>query len=314
MRILNRVGGLGLREAYQCIKAISKKKLETIAKFKEEYLDGARERNIDVEIADGLFVLITKFAGYGFNKSHSTAYGLVSYQTAFLKAHYPYEFMAALLSCGMESSERMQEHTDDARRQGIEIIPPDVNRSHVEFAVEVAPDGTKCVCFGLGAVKGLGEDAMASMVAARDDGGPFKDIYDLAERVDPKAMSKGVLEVLIKAGALDNLGPNRGQHMQAIENAVSGAAKKAKDKARGQRSLFGDEGGGGGDAEDDGPATLPDAEDWTQAQKLAAEKEVFGFYLTSHPLTQLGDRLTRLVGNTNRELADLDDGTEVIIG
>jgi len=314
MRILNRVGGLGLREAYQCIKAISKKKLETIAKFKEEYLDGARERNIDVEIADGLFVLITKFAGYGFNKSHSTAYGLVSYQTAFLKAHYPYEFMAALLSCGMESSERMQEHTDDARRQGIEIIPPDVNRSHVEFAVEVAPDGTKCVCFGLGAVKGLGEDAMASMVAARDEGGPFKDIYDLAERVDPKAMSKGVLEVLIKAGALDNLGPNRGQHMQAIENAVSGAAKKAKDKARGQRSLFGDEGGGGGDAEDDGPATLPDAEDWTQAQKLAAEKEVFGFYLTSHPLTQLGDRLTRLVGNTNRELADLDDGTEVIIG
>jgi len=314
MRILNRVGGLGLREGYKCIKAISKKKLSIIAKFKEEYLAGARERDIDVEIADGLFTLIEKFAGYGFNKSHSTAYGLVSYQTAYLKAHYPAEFMAALLSCGMESSDRMSEHTDDARRQNIEIVPPDVNRSFVEFAVDTSVgEGEMCVFFGLGAVKGLGEEAMGALVAAREDGGPFRDIFDLAERVDPKCMSKGILEVLIKAGALDNFGPNRGQHMAVIERAVGSATQKARDKARGQKSLFGDDPEDGDDG-DGGESGLPEAEDWPQAQKLAAEKEVYGFYLTSHPLTQVADRISRLVAHSNRELADLEDGEEVLIG
>ena len=312
MRILNRVGGIQLRQAYQCIKAISKKKLATIAKYKEEYINGAKERDIDVSIAESLFNLIEKFAGYGFNKSHSTAYGLVSYQTAYLKAHYPYEFMAALLSCGMEDSNRIQEHTEDARRQAIEVVPPDVNRSHVEFAVEQDDDGTQRVLFGLGAVKGLGEDAMAALVAARKAGGPFKDIFDLAERVDSKSLSKGVLEVLIKAGALDNFGPNRGQHMAAIERAVGSAIQKAKDKARGQKSLFGDEPAG-----DDGTpeeVSLPEAEDWTQAQRLAAEKEVFGFYLTSHPLTQVASRLKRLVTHLNKDLGELEDGEDVLIG
>jgi DNA polymerase-3 subunit alpha len=312
MRILNRVGGIPLRQAYQCIKAISKKKLATIAKYKEEYINGAKERDIDVSIAENLFNLIEKFAGYGFNKSHSTAYGLVTYQTAYLKAHYPYEFMAALLSCGMEDSNRIQEHTEDARRQGIEVVPPDVNRSHVEFAVEQDEDGAKRVFFGLAAVKGLGEDAMAALVAAREAGGPFRDIFDLAERVDSKSLSKGVLEVLIKAGALDNLGPNRGQHIAAIERAVGSAVQKAKDKARGQKSLFGDEPAG-----DDGEpeeVSLPEAEEWTQAQRLAAEKEVFGFYLTSHPLTSVADRLNRLSTHKNRELGELEDREEVLIG
>ena len=312
MRILNRVGGIPLRQAYQCIKAISKKKLATIAKYKEEYIEGAKERDIDVSIAVNLFNLIEKFAGYGFNKSHSTAYGLVSYQTAYLKAHYPYEFMAALLSCGMEDSNRIQEHTEDARRQGIEVVPPDVNRSHVEFAVEQDDDGAQRVLFGLGAVKGLGEDAMAALVTAREKGGPFSDVFDLAERVDSKSLSKGVLEVLIKAGALDNLGPNRGQHMAAIERAVGSAVQKAKDKARGQKSLFGDEPAG-----DDGEpeeVSLPEAEDWTQAQRLAAEKEVFGFYLTSHPLTQVASRLKRLVTHQNKDLGELEDGEDVLIG
>ena len=312
MRILNGVGGIPLRQAYQCIKAISKKKLAIIAKYKEEYIDGAKERDIDVAIAENLFNLIEKFAGYGFNKSHSTAYGLVSYQTAYLKAHFPHEFMAALLSCGMESSDRIQEHTDDARRQGIEVVPPDVNRSFVEFAVEQGEDDTKRVLFGLGAVKGLGEEAMASLVEAREKGGPFTDIFDLAERVDPRWMTKSVLEILIKAGALDNLGPNRGQHEAAIERAVGSATQKAKDKARGQKSLFGDDSPG-----DDGGSeevTLPEAEEWTQAQRLAAEKEVFGFYLTSHPLTQVAPRIRRLVSHRNFDLGELEDGEEVLIG
>ncbi|MBI1313408.1 DNA polymerase III subunit alpha [bacterium] len=340
MRILNRVGGLPLRQAYQCIKAISKKKLETIAKYKEEYLDGARERDIDVSIADNLFNLIEKFAGYGFNKSHSTAYGLVSYQTAYLKAHYPSEFMAALLSCGMESSDRIQEHTDDARRQGIEIIPPDVNRSFADFQVDLSPPveqtskgkrdrkaaaaeasnesvsskpALKPVLFGMSAIKGLGEEACQAIVEAREAGGPFRDIFDLAERVDSRWMTKAVLEVLIKAGALDSFGPNRAQHAAVIERAIGSAVQKAKDKARGQKSLFGDE---PEDADDEagGESSLPDVEDWPQAQRLAAEKEVFGFYLTSHPLTQVAVRLDRLVAHRNNELAELEDGDEVLIG
>ncbi len=315
MRILNRVGGLGLREAYQCIKAISKKKLATIAKYKEEYLEGAKERDVDEKIADNLFTLIEKFAGYGFNKSHSTAYGLVSYQTAYLKAHYPAEFMAALLSCGMESSDRISEHTDDAARQGIEIVPPDVNRSFVEFAVEEAEEEglPKKVLFGLAAVKGLGEEAMKALVEAREADGPFRNIFDLAERVDPRWMTKAVLEILIKAGALDGFGPNRGQHMAVIDRAIGSAVQKAKDKARGQKSLFG---GGSDDDNDDGvdDIAFPEIEDWTQAQRLAAEKEVFGFYLTSHPLTQVADRLKRLVIHEVRDIAEIEDRGDVQIG
>src|SRR5690606_19797612 len=143
MRILNRVGGIELSAAYRCIKAISKKKLKIIAEFRDEYVKGAKERGVDEKAAVDLFELIEKFAGYGFNKSHSVAYGAIAYQTAYLKAHYPPEFMAALLSCGMESSDRISEHTDDARRMGLEVLPPDVNRSGVEFSVVGEGDAAK---------------------------------------------------------------------------------------------------------------------------------------------------------------------------
>ncbi len=311
MRILNRVGGIELANAYKCIKAISKKKLETIAKFRDEYVAGAQQRGIDVDVAIRLFELIEKFAGYGFNKSHSTAYGLVSYQTAYLKAHYKVEFMAALLSCGMEDSDRITEHTDDSRRLGVPVEPPDVNKSDVEFTVE----GDR-VRFGLGAIKGLGLEAMGALVEARRKHGPFKSIFDIAERVDPKWMSKAILETLIAAGCLDNLGPNRAQHQQAIDRAMQSASSKAKDKARGQKSLFGgmDEATTPTGEKSEADVALPPAEDWSYAQKLAAEKEVFGFYLTSHPLTQVGDRLERLVNTKNKELGTMDDGSEVIVG
>ncbi len=310
MRILNRVGGIGLADAYKCIKAISKKKLETIAKFKDEYIAGAQSRGIDVELATKLFELIEKFAGYGFNKSHSTAYGLVSYQTAYLKAHYKVEFMAALLSCGMEDSDRITEHTDDARRLGVPVEPPDVNKSDVEFTVE----GDR-VRFGLGAIKGLGVEAMGALVEARRQNGEFKSIFDIAERVDPKWMTKANLETLIKAGCLDKLGPNRAQHVAAIDRAVQSATQKAKDKARGQKSLFGGFGETTAEkSQDNAEIVFPPADDWSYAQKLASEKEVFGFYLTSHPLTQVADRLDRLINTKNSELGTLDDGTEVMIG
>ncbi|MEZ6064402.1 MAG: DNA polymerase III subunit alpha [Planctomycetaceae bacterium] len=343
MRILNRLGGIELAESYKCIKAIGKKKLDIIAKYKEQFIEGAQGNNMPAKQAQDIFELIEHFAGYGFNKSHSTAYGAIAYQTAYLKAHYREEFMAALLSCGMESSERISEHTDDARRMGIEILPPDVNTSDVEFSVVVEDEATtkarrskakkngkptresrhtsdgaepaRAIAFGLGAVKGVGEAVVQAIVDERNANGRFKSIFDLTSRVDPKVLSKGSLELLIKAGCLDSFGPNRAQHTLVVDRAIQASLAASRDKARGQKSLFGDpaDGPGGSDDVDDNVG-VPPAEDWTQSQKLQHEKEVFGFYLTSHPLTQVADQLSAFSQQTISTLRDLEDGREVIVG
>ena len=307
MRILNRVGNVELASAYKCIKAISKKKQAIIDSFHGEYIAGAKENGVDQKLAQDLWDMIIAFAGYGFNKSHSTAYALIAYETAYLKAHYPVEFMAALLSCGMESTERISEHIDDARRMKLEILPPDVNSSEVEFGFV-----DDKITFGMGAIKGVGVVALQALVDEREANGPFKHIYDLTERVDPKLLTKGVLEILIKAGALDSFGPNRAQHLLVFERAVQAAVAVQKDKARGQKSLF----GGDDEPEDeDGQLDIgmPEAPDWPRAQKLAAEKEAIGFYLTSHPLAEMGDRITRHATHKNIELGEAEDGTEVTI-
>ncbi len=307
MRILNRVGGIELSDAYQCIKAISKKKLSIIARYREEFFGGAQQRELKESTAAELFGMIEKFAGYGFNKSHSTAYGAISYQTAYLKAHYPQEFMAALLSCEMENTDRISEHIDDTRRMRIEVVPPDVNRSDVQFSVE-----GEQVTFGLGALKGVGKQAVGAVVREREANGPYKNIFDLTERVDPKSLTKGVLEILIKAGALDNLGPNRAQHLLVVDRAIQSAAAMYRDRQRGQNRLFED-----ADIGQDGKTArtvLPDAQDWPQSQKLVFEREVFGFYLTSHPLTKHANRIKKYVTHTMTDLERLDDRTEVCLG
>lgn len=309
MRILNRVGDIELSSSYQCIKAISKKKLAVMTKYKEQFIENAQNNDMEKKLAVELWDLIEKFAGYGFNKSHSTAYGAIAYQTAYLKAHYPQEFMAALLSCGMESSERISEHVEDCRRMKIDVLPPDVNQADVEFSVI----GDK-ISFGMGAIKGVGEQAVGAVVEEREANGPFKDIFDLTERVDPKSLSKGVLETLIKAGALDSFGPNREQHLLASERAVQASISKQRDKARGQRSLF----GGGDDSasqeEEEMDLVLPDATDWSHGQKLQCEKDVFGFYLTSHPLSEYADQLKQFASNTISDLQEIEDRVEVMLG
>ena len=256
-------------------------------------------------VADGLVV----------HNSHSTAYGAIAYQTAYLKAHYPPEFMAALLSCGMESSDRITEHVEDARRMGLEVLPPDVNRSDVEFSVVPLHDENgeerAGITFGLGAVKGLGLSAMRALVEEREAHGPYKDLFEITERVDPQYLNRSALDILIKCGALDSLGPNRAQHAAVTDRAVQAAANKARDAAAGQASLFGEE------DEADAPeiaASFPDVPDWTRAVKLAGEKEVFGFYLTSHPLTEAGDVITKFATAATRDLGEAEDGVEVTVG
>ncbi|MDP1797512.1 MAG: OB-fold nucleic acid binding domain-containing protein, partial [Planctomycetaceae bacterium] len=246
-----------------------------------------------------------------FNKSHSTAYGAVAYQTAYLKAHYPVEFMAALLSCEMGETEKIIEHLDDCRRMGITILPPDVNHSDVEFTVR----GDK-IAFGLGAIKGVGESAVGAIASERETNGPFTSIYNLTERCDPKAVTKGVLELLVKAGACDSFGGRRSQLFAVVERAVQGAASVLRDKQRGQKNLF------GGDDEDQSPQeaaaasvqALPEMPEWPQREKNNYEKEAFGFYLTSHPLTEVATELAAYATHQREQLVDLEDGVEVILG
>jgi DNA polymerase-3 subunit alpha len=306
MRILNRVGNVELASAYKCIKAISKKKQSIIDGFHDGYISGAKANNIPTQLADELWNLIVAFAGYGFNKSHSTAYGLIAYETAYLKAHFPVEFMAALLSCGMESTDRISEHVDDARRQKIEVLPPDVNRSEVEFGID-----DEKITFGMGAIKGVGEGALQTIVQERQENGLFKDIFDLTERLESRALTRSGLEALIKVGALDSLPGSRAQQTEVVERALQAAISRQKDKASGQMSLFGDE--ENADDEDEVMVSLPDVPDWTHSQKLAAEKEALGFYLTSHPLSQHSRRIARYSQTKTRQLADLDDGESVTV-
>jgi DNA polymerase-3 subunit alpha len=307
MRILNRAGGIELSSAYRCIKAISKKKLGTIAKYREEFLAGSKKSGLPQAKAAELFGMIEKFAGYGFNKSHSTAYGAIAYQTAYLKANFPAEFMASLLSCGMENSDRIAEHVDDARRMGIKVLPPDVNCSDVEFSV-VGDDLT----FGLGAIKGLGQAVVTAVVEERQKNGRYASIFDLAERVDSKLLGKSNLELLIKAGALDSLKATRAQHMLLAERAVQAALAIHRDRQMGQKSLF-----GGGDEPEQKQVTnvsLPDVPDWSHSQKLAFEKEVFGFYLTSHPLAENADQIRRYATHSVKDLGGVDEKTEILLG
>ena len=307
MRILNRVGSIELSSAYRCIKAIGKKDLKIIARYREEFVTGALQQNLTEAQAVGFFDMIEKFAGYGFNKSHSTAYAAIAYQTAFLKTHYPHEFMAALLSCEMENSDRISEHCDDCRRMQIGVKPPDVNHSDTDFRVE-----DTALRFGLGAIKGIGHSAVQAIVDERRANGEYRDIFTLADRVDPKQLTKTVLETLIKAGALDNFGPHRNQHLQVVERAVQSAIARHRDRARGQKSLFGET-----DSEEQVENTsdgLPDAAVWPQSQLLSFEKEVLGFYLSSHPLAETQAIITRHATHTAADVHSLNDGSEVLLG
>lgn len=308
MRILNRLGGIELANAYTCIKAISKKTLPTIAKFRERFVEGAQANGLKKKEAEELFGLIEKFAGYGFNKSHSTAYALIAYMTAYLKAHWPVEFMAALLSSDMPNrnftrKDSTVEHLEDCTRMKIEVVPPDVNRSEPEFAVA---DGR--IVFGLAAIKGCGHAAARAISAARGADGPFRSLFDFCERVDPGAVNRSTIETLVKAGAFDSLpgSPRRAQLFQSVDRAMQSGAAKAADRRSGQMGLFDDQ-----DDEEDDPAAvnLPDVPEWHQRDKLAKEKEVLGFYLSSHPLAEYQSTLATYCSHTTVEAAALGDRT-----
>jgi DNA polymerase-3 subunit alpha len=311
MRILNRLGGIQLANAYKCIKAISKKKLEIIAKYREQFIDGAHSQGLSKKEAEEQFSLIEKFAGYGFNKSHSTAYALVAYMTAYLKAHFKVEFMAALLSSDItgrnfKRKDSLVEHMEDCQRMDITVLPPDVNRSYAEFTVA---DGK--ICFGMSAIKGCGGAAAGAIAAERDAHGPYRSFFDFCERLDPGSVNRTAIESLIKAGAFDSLGAHRSQFFAAVDRALQAGATAAADRRSGQKSLFGDD---EDDQPDAGSANLPDVPPWEEREQLAKEKEVLGFYLTSHPLAEHEKTLAAYCSHTTVEATTLKHRTEVMLG
>ncbi len=311
MRILNRLGGILLANAYTCIKAISKKKEALIAANYEKFIEGSVENGLAKKDAEEIWNLILKFAGYGFNKSHSTAYALIAYQTAYLKTHYPVEFMAALLTGDIpgrnfKKKDSLVEHMEDSDRMQIEVIAPDVNSSDVEFSVS---DGN--IHFALSAIKGCGGSAAEAIVAARKQDGPFRDLFDFCERVDATSCNRSTVETLIKAGAFDSLQSRRSQLMAVVERAMQSGAAALADRRSGQKSLF-------GEIEEESPEEeifqLPEVPDWEEREKLLMEKEVLGFYLSSHPLEEFRGQFETFCSHNSAELTELPDRTEITIG
>ncbi|HTR52894.1 MAG TPA: DNA polymerase III subunit alpha [Kofleriaceae bacterium] len=288
MQIAQVLGGYTLGGADLLRRAMGKKKPEEMAKQKEKFLEGARDKQIAPKIAADVFDLMEKFAGYGFNRSHSAAYGWISYQTAWLKYHYPHEFMAGLMSCDADNVDNIVKFIAEARAMGLVVERPDVNESQLDFTVTKGAAG-KVIRFGLGAVKGVGGSAVEAVLEARATEGRFESLYELCRRVDSQKCNRRVIEQLVKSGALDGMTGNRhrAQLLAALDAALERGASEQRDRRSGQTSLF-------GLMEALSPApvtgspsaseTYPDIEPWTSKQLLAFEKEALGFYISGHPL------------------------------
>ncbi len=315
MRICNSLGDIPLRQAYTLIKAISKKKASVIAKAKEQFINGCQEKGLTQAQAQEIFELIERFAGYGFNKSHSTRYSFIAYQTAYLKTYWPVEFMAALLTYEMGNTDKVVDYISEAKSMGIELAPPDINESFTDFTVVKSKSHTDkdtpgLIRFGLGAVKGVGEKAVEQIIQARKKKGLFKSLFHFCENVDLRAVNKQVCEALIKAGAFDRLGGSRAQMMLALEEAMNAGSMAQSDLAKGQASLF----GGNGDSFEDDHKRLPEVQPWSELDLLQKEKEVLGFYVTSNPLSKHAETIKAYSSCNTSHLSEGKEGHEVIIG
>jgi DNA polymerase-3 subunit alpha len=285
MQISQILGGYSLGRADLLRRAMGKKKAEVMQKERAGFLEGSQKNGVDAKVAGEIFDLMEKFAEYGFNKSHSAAYGLISVQTAWLKARYPVEFMAALLTSVKDNTDKVVAYIAEARERGHDVLPPDVNLSDLEFSVV---DGR--IRFGLGAIKGVGESAIQAIMEARTQGA-FKDLFDFCERVDSRRVNRKVVEALVKAGAFDFEKRPRRQLFETLDKAVERGAAAQHDRAVGQSSLFGLL--GGGEAQAAVRSEYAPAAEWTDKERLTFEKEAIGFYVSGHPLHQYERELKR---------------------
>jgi len=307
MKIASELAGFTLAEGDTLRRAISKKTPEIMAKARQAFLNGASKKDINISTADKVFNLIEYFAGYGFNKSHSTAYAMISYRTAYLKANYPVEFMTALLTSERDNTDKVALYINEALRMGTKILPPDINDSFANFTV--VDEGIR---FGLAAVKNVGHNAIDSIITSRSKYGRFKSIYDFTQRVDSRLVNRRVIESLIKCGAFDSVGLHRSQQMAVLDKALDIAGGVQKDKLNGQHSFFDTF-----DMQESFKKTfqeVPDIPEWPENQLLGQEKEMLGFYITKHPLTSFEKLLKSYSSSPIANLRMLRDGEEVLLG
>lgn len=294
MQMAQIVGAYSLGGADLLRRAMGKKVPAEMAKHREIFREGAGKGGVDEKKADEIFDLMEKFAGYGFNKSHAAAYALVSYQTAWLKCHYPAEFMAAVLSSDMDNTDKVVGFLDEARGLSLTVLPPEINHSNYMFE---ATD-PRTIRYGIGAIKGVGQGLCEAIVAERQRGGEFRDLLDFCKRVDSSKLNRRALEAMVNAGALDALGRNRASLMLQLPEVLKATDQLAKERAAGQNSLF-----GGGDAAPALEVVLTEADEWPLSQLLNGERETLGHYLSGHPMDPYREDLRALVGS---DLGDLE--------
>lgn len=306
MAIANKVAGFSLGQADILRRAMGKKKPEEMEKLRAKFLEGAMKNKIPDKKAERLYELIQKFAGYGFNKSHAAAYAVLCYQTAYLKAHYPTEFMAALMTTDMGNTDKIMGYFTECRDLGIKVLGPDINVSGKNFTVV---DGA--IRFGLAAIKNVGEGAVESIVEIRNRTGPFSSLFDFCRRVDLRKVNKRMLEGLIKAGAFDSTGAKRAQLMAVLDQAVECGAAAQRERDLGQINIFGEETSGYLASGDPNTPPLPSVPEWDHAQRLKYERELTGFYISAHPLSRYETTIGALATATTGGLVDVSDGKEV---
>lgn len=308
MQIVQTVGGFSLGGADIVRRAMGKKKLEEMQKYNKEFSEGAQQQGLDYQKASELFDLIEKFAGYGFNKSHSAAYAMVTFQTAWLKTYYPQEFMAALLTSEKDNTDKVVKYIDEAKRMKIFLGAPDINHSQLEFSA-ITKDDQDQILFGLGAIKGVGEAAVESILEARAEG-EFKDIQDFINRIEPQKVNKKVIECIIKAGGLDHFGYSRRALLEQVETLVETAKKGSSLKKDAQFSLFGDD-----EEVTAVELNLKNMEEYDLKTILEFEKETLGFYVSGHPLDGFREQIDAINYTLSSEIENIADGsTAIFIG
>ncbi len=306
MKIASVLAGFTLTQADHLRRAMSKKIPSVMEKMRKDFVAGCKKVNhINEGLANRIFDLIDYFSGYGFNRSHSAAYALISYRTAYLKANYPVEFMCALLTSEKDNTDKVVEYIKECEAMGITVLPPDINESFAEFSVE----DDKTIRYGLVAVKNIGLAAIESIVRNRKSGGPYRSIFDLCSRVDTRAVNRKVLESLIKCGACDCFGLYRSQMMAVLDRAMESGAKLQKEKAAGQMSFFDMEKQEGGFQ--DRLERIPDIKEWSQAEILSYEKALLGFYLSGHPLNRYRVEIKEFTDYSSKELYKATEGQDV---
>jgi len=308
MQIVQTIGGFSLGESDLIRRAMGKKKADEMAKYNKEFSDRAAKQGYNPQNASKLFDLIEKFAGYGFNKSHSAAYAMITFQTAYLKTYYPQEFMAALLTSEQDNTDKVAKYIDEVKRIGLTLTPPSVNKSLIEFSAVRNEEGNDCILFGLGAIKGAGSSAISRILEARRDG-EFSDMSDFISRIDTSKVNKKVIESLMKSGSFDDFGLSRRALLENLEKIIEAGAECTRAKKMAVGSLFGD-----GEEMTTIRVQIEDIPEFELKRVLELEKETMGFYVSGHPLDSFRAEIEAVPHTLSSEIENVDSGSALFIG